>query len=277
MEDENSDKLLEKIQKINKSKVLSLIYPREAAIEQPDVDRLYDVLRKLGPSDRMDIILFSYGGDADAAYKIIKVVRNFCKKLFIIIPSEAKSAATLMCFGSDKIYMGPVSEMGPVDPMVRHPMIPVWVPARACLRFIEDYVSILSKVPGVEKLPIVPVDPIHVGFCRLAIDSAKEYGEILLKEYNLKGKNSRLVKKVLNKISGGYSSHSFVIDYDEASKLGLNVEKMSDELLDSVWKLYRLYQAELETIKRREEVQVIVETEKGRSNIVKTTPRRLLF
>lgn len=277
MTEEECVKLLKEIEKINNSKVISLIYPREAGIEQPDVDEIYDAIKDIVPIDRLDLLLFSYGGDADAAYKIMKVLRGFCKELNVIVPSEAKSAATLMCFGGNKIFMGPVSELGPLDPVVSHPMLPVWVPARACLKFIEDYVGILSKVPGTEKLPIIPVDPIHVGFCRLAIDSAKEYGHILLKDYNLKGKDSRKIKSIIEKLTGGYSTHSFVIDFDEAHKLGLNVEKMTNDLLSIVWKLYRKYQEDLDELKKQEEVRVIIETEKGRSEIVKEKPRRVLF
>jgi len=273
----SSLELLNKIQELNNSKVVSLIYPREAAIEQSDVDEIYDVLKKVGPTDKIDILLFSYGGDADAAYKMVKVFREFCKELSALIPSEAKSAATLICLGTDKIYMGPVSELGPVDPIVSHPMLPVFVPARACLRFIEDYVEILSKVPGSEKLPIVPVDPIHVGFCRLSIDSGKEYAKILLRNYNLKGKTSAKINSIVEKLSSGYKSHGFVIDFDEAANLGLNVEKMSGELLETVWKLYKIYQEELRSLRKRGEIQVIVETEKGPANIIKTQPRKLLL
>jgi len=229
----NNTEILEKIQEMNKSKVFSLIYPPGVSMEQSDVDDVYDALKEIGSTNKIDLILFSYGGDADAAYKMIKIFRGFCEGLSIIIPSEAKSAATLMSFGADTIYMGPVSELGPIDPLVTHPMMPLMVPAQAVLRFIEDYVEVLSKIPGSKELPIVPIDPTHMGFCRLAIDSAKEYAGILLKKYNLKGKNEKEIKEVVDKLTRGYASHSFVIDFDEAKDL-LNVKKMSSELFDVV-------------------------------------------
>jgi len=275
--------LLKKLQKLEKgnSKAFSLIYPPGISIEQSDVDDVYDRLKSMGSADRIDLILYSYGGDADAAYKMIIVLREFCKELRIIVPSEAKSAATLMALGADIILMGPLSELGPIDPVVSHPMLPVMVPARAVLRFIEDYVTVLSESRTVEKLPFVPVDPVHMGYCRLAIDSAKEYADILLTRYNLKGKPRTRIESVVNKLVGGgteaYASHSFVIDFTEAQKLGLNVEKMSDEVHDIVWQLYRTYRTDLKKLQAQKKIQVIVETEKGRDNIIKVEPRRLYF
>jgi len=279
---EDSIALLKKIQKLDKSKVFSLIYPAGISIEQSDVDDAYDCIKTLGLTDRIDLILYSYGGDADAAYKLITVLREFCKELVGIIPSEAKSAATLMALGADKILMGPLSELGPIDPIVSHPMFPrMGVPARAVLKFIEEHATVLSEIPTVKELPLVPVDPVHVGFCRMAIDSAREYAEILLKKYNLKGQSTTKVKTVVDKLVGGgaeaYMSHTFVIDFAEAQNLGLTVEKMSDELHTLVWELYRSYKADLKNLEAEKKIQVIMETEKGRSNIIKVEPKRLYF
>lgn len=274
--------LLEELQKkLDNSKVFSLIYPRGISIEQSDVDEIYDRLKTMGSADRIDLMLFSYGGDADAAYKMVTVLREFCKELRVIVPSEAKSAATLLALGADSILMGPLSELGPVDPVVSHPMLPVMVPARAVLRFIEEYVTVLGESRTAEKLPFVPVDPVHMGYCSLSIDSAREYANILLTRYNLKGKSRKRIDGVVNRLVGGggerYASHSFVIDFSEAQKLGLNVEKMSDEIHDLVWQLYKAYKRDLKELQKQKKIQVIVETEKGRENIIKVEPKRLYF
>jgi len=278
---EDSIALLKKIQGLDKSKVFSLIYPAGISIEQSDVDDAYDCIQAVGLTDKIDLILYSYGGDADAAYKLIMVLREFCKELVVIIPSEAKSAATLMALGGDKILMGPLSELGPIDPMVRHPMLPVWVPARAVLKFIEEHITVLSEIPTAKELPLVPIDPVHVGYCRLAIDSAREYAEIFLKKYNLKGQSATKIKTVVDRLVGGdpeaYVSHSFVIGIDEAQNLGLNVERMSGELHGLVWELYKSYKGDLKKLQAEKKIQVIVETEKGRSNIIKEEPKRLYF
>lgn len=39
-----------------------------------------------------------------------------CRALTVIVPDQAKSAGTLFVLGADHIYMGPTSDLGPVDP-----------------------------------------------------------------------------------------------------------------------------------------------------------------
>lgn len=76
------------------------------------------------PSDKKDLILIlhSSGGFALSAERIIEVCRNYCtqrddeSKFLVIVPKKAKSAATIVALGSDKIYLRDTAELGPVDP-----------------------------------------------------------------------------------------------------------------------------------------------------------------
>lgn len=76
------------------------------------------------PSDKKDLVLIlhSNGGFALSAERIIDVCRNYCSqrnddsKFFVIVPKKAKSAATIVALGSDKIYLRNTAELGPVDP-----------------------------------------------------------------------------------------------------------------------------------------------------------------
>jgi hypothetical protein len=76
------------------------------------------------PSTKKDLVLIlhSSGGFSLSAERIIDVCRNYCaqkndgSKFFIIIPKKAKSAATIVALGADKIYLRDTAELGPVDP-----------------------------------------------------------------------------------------------------------------------------------------------------------------
>jgi len=68
------------------------------------------------------LILHSNGGFSLSAERIIDVCRNYCaqrndgSKFIVVVPKKAKSAATIVALGSDKIYLRDTAELGPVDP-----------------------------------------------------------------------------------------------------------------------------------------------------------------
>jgi len=61
----------------------------------------------------------SPGGNADVAEKMIRMCRQRFQTFNIIVPDYAKSAATMIALGSDKIMMGYLAELGPIDPQLR--------------------------------------------------------------------------------------------------------------------------------------------------------------
>lgn len=89
-------------------------------IEDNDADMIASLLQMLNLEGGLIVIISSPGGDSLAAERIINIFRTFSGtgKYTIIVPGKAKSAATIVCFGSEKILMGPTSELGPVDPRV---------------------------------------------------------------------------------------------------------------------------------------------------------------
>ena len=94
----------------------SFRYP--VAIGDEDVDMLEGMLRSLDLARGVAVIINSPGGSGLAAERIINVLRSYSgtDEYWAIVPAKAKSAATMVCLGASKILMGPVSELGPVDP-----------------------------------------------------------------------------------------------------------------------------------------------------------------
>jgi hypothetical protein len=66
----------------------------------------------------VDILIHSPGGSAEAAETIVEEVRRKFNYVRFIIPSYAKSAATMMAMSGNEILMDEDAEVGPIDPQM---------------------------------------------------------------------------------------------------------------------------------------------------------------
>ena len=79
------------------------------------------------PQEDLHIMLATQGGDGETALRLIRQAQSRCRELTVIVPDQAKSAGTLFVLGAHHIYMGPTSDLGPVDPQFQQPEA-VWRP-----------------------------------------------------------------------------------------------------------------------------------------------------
>ena len=90
----------------------SFRYP--VMIEESDADMLEEILQVTDLSRGLCLILDSPGGNALAAERIVRICREYSAGNFeVMVPRRAKSAATMIAFGANKIYMTPTSTLGP--------------------------------------------------------------------------------------------------------------------------------------------------------------------
>lgn len=87
-------------------------------ISRQDTLGLVDLLHNIPKGADVDLLLHSPGGDIDAAEKLIGLVRRRARRVRVIVPDFAKSAATLIALGADEILMSDTSELGAIDPQI---------------------------------------------------------------------------------------------------------------------------------------------------------------
>lgn len=101
--------------------VFRLGHPR-AQINSADISSLEQTLTSVSGAEQINLILHSQGGDGTIVEKIVAMCRAHCsgerRKFRVVVPNIAKSAATLITLGADKIIMGYCSELGPIDPQI---------------------------------------------------------------------------------------------------------------------------------------------------------------
>ncbi len=206
---------------------------------------------KIEKKEKACLILVTYGGDPDAAYRIARAINHHYKNLEILIPDVCKSAGTLLCIGSNKLIFGDRGELGPLDIQLSKPdemfesmsgldiiqalnalEVQVLKSFRSYLIDIKGGCGLRTKIAAdiATKLAngfIAPIaakiDPVTLGEHQRAMQIALEYG----KRLNLMYKS--LKPDSLLKLISSYPSHGFVIDREEAKELFNNVQAPDED------------------------------------------------
>jgi len=219
------------------------------------VDVVFDVIRnpqfleeckKFENPDDVDVIIDSFGGDADAAYHMAKLIDGHFKgNIKYVVPRFAKSAATLMVCGGNKIVMGETSELGPLDPQIRQDD-GNYISAKAVQATLELIKKHLNKEDkhGLELATILAsrINPLVLGQYESSIDIAKEYQRELLMMRMLKSKKKTDVDKIVERFATGYTHHSRVITCVEAKDIlgedNIEILASNSQEWNLIWEFY---------------------------------------
>lgn len=210
-----------------------------------DAALMEDILRTVSHSNKGTLLLTSSGGDPNAAEKLMQMFRKrFNESFQIIVPFYAKSAATLMCLGADKICMGYGAELGPIDPQVQMLGSNTFIPARAYIDGLDDIRENVKKGDPINLYygMMQQIKPEYLSICKTAIDESRCTAEKWLKKYMLKD-DLQQAANVAHWLSDGktYKSHGKPIEYQEAkNELKLNVDELDkgSNLWQKIWEYF---------------------------------------
>jgi hypothetical protein len=120
-------------------------------------------LAKDGP---IALVIDSPGGLAPEAYKIARLLNRHCGGFTAVVPTYAKSAATLLALGAEVVMMGADAEMGPLDAQL-------WDTER------EERASALDEVQALERLHSVALEQLDETMITLVAGTAKRTDVLL--------------------------------------------------------------------------------------------------
>ncbi|HLX84408.1 MAG TPA: hypothetical protein VKR59_10960 [Terriglobales bacterium] len=227
-----------------------------------DVPNLETVLNSVTGADQINVLLHSPGGDGTIVEKIVEMCRAHLsglgqsRKLRVIVPNIAKSAATVFALGADEILMGYLSELGPIDPQVAIAVsgMTQWVSAFAFVeardklmaeiteatKKKEPTVGLLQQLAGLN-IPFTDEMENQIGFAKkTAITLLDKY--MLKPKYPSATKRSKTAKTIAEKLLSKqlFPVHGHYIDGTTAKGLGLEVEVLGkdDPLWRQIWDYY---------------------------------------
>ncbi len=258
----NRTDLIKKLEAERGSRVISYATgdrpPFATKIAGDVVPLLGNLLDSIGKVKKISLLLYTSGGDMLAPIRIVKLIRNNCDSFEVLVPYKAHSAGTLICLGADIIVMGKLGELTPIDPTTGHPFNPQ-NPANPQQKLevsVEDLNSYLlfakekadvksEQMIDAYKLLVEKLHPLSIGNAYRAYRMARLLTERLLWLHMDKEKDNERIKKIVKEITGDITIHAYPIDRDEASDLGLNIEKADDALDKTMRGLYEAYATEM--------------------------------
>lgn len=196
-----------------------------------DKDGFFEVLRDV-TGNSLDVILHSPGGSPEATESIVKLLRSRFTDIRFIIPSIAKSAATMLSMSGNEIILGEYAELGPTDPQMiingrfspAHAILTQFQSAQEELRKNRDSIGAW--------LPILQMyGPSLLSDCKNAIALTETLVKEWLAKYMLNGESRAKSKaSAISKFLAGskHLSHGRSIDIDELIAKGVKIKKGSE-------------------------------------------------
>lgn len=113
--------LIKKIEEKRNSKVITYITsdrpgPVNARVAMDIIPIISEQLRKIGKTNKIDLFLYTAGGDTMVPWRLVSMIREYCDTFSVLVPYKAHSAGTMIALGADEIVMSDLSEISPIDP-----------------------------------------------------------------------------------------------------------------------------------------------------------------
>ena len=255
----NRDKRVEYIREIEKLRTSNLLVyftgDRQGMmswIAEDAVLPLYRHLLDLGPPQacgrRMDLYLYTRGGDVSVPWRVVAMLREFCDELCVLIPYKAYSAGTMLALGADVTVMGTKAELSPIDPtLMRASAAESTVPPpQISVEDVSSYISFMRERANITDQAALArvVSQLASNLTPLTLGSVnRQYSHIRLvarklltsgKEKVDEGKLGSIIEALTEKMY----SHGHAIARKEARELGLQVEDAPKDVEHLMWNLY---------------------------------------
>jgi len=204
----------------------------------------------------IDVVLDTYGGSLDSAFKTVLFLSRFAERIRVFVPRRAKSAGTLIAIGAHELHMSPFAELGPLDTQIVDPRNPTeLVSALDCYQSV-DYVrafglatlrrtlvalakEMQTGIPlselvntaehlstGTMTSMLAQVKALDFGGWGRTLKIGELYAKSLLTRV---GYTPADAARIASQLVYGYTHHPFPIDLNEATRVGLRPQHMDKQ------------------------------------------------
>ena len=181
----------------------------------------------------------SIGGNLSSAYKIARAIRSAFKDITVFVPHYALSGGTMLALTGNKIVMGMMSQLSPLDVQLFYNDRQT-VSVNSMLK-AQDRLNEIFRISAREELPY-PYQHLAESLDPVLLEEwagIQDEGRTYLKEILEMSGYGDKVDDVANTLVFMFPTHGFVIHSDHARTLGLKIEESAAD--QEAWNKMRFW------------------------------------
>jgi len=227
----------------------------ETEISEDVYDYFVDILEQFGEVHRISLILYSQGGNHLAAWSLVNLIRQYCKRFEVIVPAKAHDAGTLLSLGADCILMTKQATISAIEPYIDNIPSPGENPQGHTIPINEETIHhyldfALSQIGehdphAIKDLILDLANKIHPLVLGEAYRSAAQIQAIAGKLLVHAGIDDSKIDKIVSFLCSESGGNHYRLHRNEAQTLGLPVEKPHESLCTELKTLFKDFSDEL--------------------------------
>lgn len=237
----------------------------QGAIAKDFLYRFFLHFRTMKDLDKLDVLLFTLGGDTLASYALGRFVRQYAKSIGVLVPHFCLSAGTLFALGADEIVMTRLGTLSAIDPSISGPSnpiaeipqpggavqrlpIPVGVESVAGFKDVIDNEWKLDSQGQAMALGLLAqrVNPVLLGDLHRSKEQIIKLASGLMK-LHVHPKDTEEIASIVTRLATELGSHDYLLVASEARKeVGLPVLEHETELEGLITTLYEDFAEEMD-------------------------------
>ena len=252
-------------------------FPAQIALDV--LPLFYQILQSLGKTNKISIFLYSAGGNLDAPWPLINLIREFSEQIEILVPFRALSAATLLSLGANKIVMTPLSELSPIDPEGafvsegKQQNLSV-EDVVSFIEFAKEKMGIAESQPLSQVLTLLSqeIKPTIIGSLNRTHTRIRRLARHMLQLHMRDPKNETAITEIVNNLTQLLGSHNHLIHRKEARDVigfGDMIEDAAPETESLVMELYTAYAEQMELQKPFNPLNLLASGEVQKDFVIK--------
>lgn len=214
----------------------------DTSINIADEFGMEEALKDIGKANgkkkpRAYFLINSRGGGLGSSFKIAQAVRDMFEDITVFVSHIASSGGTLLALTGDKIRMGAMSQLGPVDPQIpclNYGYVSANSVTRAKKRLDEIFEKKHENEAGYPDRHMTEVlDPVMYEEFNGVRKECGAYLHTVLKKTKYEDYE---INKITKWLLFNFPTHGFVIDKNIAAEIGLKISSDGDP---NEWNLMR--------------------------------------